>query len=162
MKVEGESISIELEGAQVTLDPRAIAELWIEKVRGGAREAVVSLPSLRIGERGKTVIYAGIARGVDGERDHVLIVLDDDPGELKWADAVEWAAKLGATLPTRRELALCYANVPELFEKAWYWSCEQSAGDEASAWAQGFANGGQTTTRKHHELRARAVRRLPL
>ena len=78
--------------------------------------------------------------------------------------AAEWAVKQrggGRTdwyLPSRRELALCYANVPELFDTAWYWSSTQYSSD--FAWGQLFSDGTQGTITKDGELRARAVRRV--
>lgn len=78
--------------------------------------------------------------------------------------AAEWAAELeieGHTdfyLPSRRELALCYANVPELFEKAWHWSSTQYS--PYSAWIQLFDGGFQSLDHKSNEFRARAVRRV--
>ncbi|MBM2883961.1 DUF1566 domain-containing protein [Chromobacterium phragmitis] len=83
--------------------------------------------------------------------------------------AAEWAAGLEIDghadwyLPARRESVLCYANTPELFEKAWYWTSTQCS--PGGAWLQGFGDGGQDTCHKNDELRARAVRRfvhLPL
>jgi len=55
---------------------------------------------------------------------------------------------------------LQYANVPELFEKEWYWSCEQHAGDVGFAWMQTFGDGGQSFGHEDDGFRARAVRRL--
>ena len=78
--------------------------------------------------------------------------------------AAEWAAALdieGLTdwyLPARRELALCYANVPELFEKRWYWSSTQCS--PYYAWTQTFDDGNQDRVHKNFALRARAVRRF--
>ena len=78
--------------------------------------------------------------------------------------AAEWAAELeieGHTdfyLPSRRELALCYANVPELFEKAWHWSSTQYS--PYYAWFQIFGGGNQSSDHKDYEYRARAVRRV--
>lgn len=78
--------------------------------------------------------------------------------------AAEWAAELeieGHTdfyLPSRRELALCYAHVPELFEKAWHWSSTQFSPNDA--WVQNFGGGSQLSVRKDSECRARAVRRV--
>lgn len=78
--------------------------------------------------------------------------------------AAEWAAELEIGghsdfyLPSRRELALCYANVPELFEKAWHWSSTQFS--PYSAWIQTFDGGGQNSGHKSLEYRARAVRRV--
>lgn len=63
-------------------------------------------------------------------------------------------------LPARRELALCYANVPELFEKVWHWSSTQYSANHA--WGQLFTNGGQLILYKLLEFRARAVRRVPI
>lgn len=78
--------------------------------------------------------------------------------------AAEWAGKQrdgGRTdwyLPARRELALCYANVPELFDKTWYWSSTQYS--STYAWGQYFHDGIQRDIHKGSELRARAVRRV--
>nr|WP_294864388.1 DUF1566 domain-containing protein [uncultured Pseudogulbenkiania sp.] len=77
--------------------------------------------------------------------------------------AAEWAAGLEIDgyadwyLPARREAALCYANVPELFEKAWHWTSTQYS--PYYAWIQYFNAGNQYDTHKATELRARAVRR---
>ena len=82
--------------------------------------------------------------------------------------AAEWARGLNVDghsdfyLPARRELSLIYANVPELFEKAWHWSSTQSERYSYTAWNQGFGVGGQTSYRKDYEFRARAVRRLTI
>ncbi|NDL70533.1 DUF1566 domain-containing protein [Vreelandella alkaliphila] len=78
--------------------------------------------------------------------------------------AAEWAGKqrdggrADWYLPARRELALCYANVPELFDKTWYWSSTQSS--SLTAWGQNFYDGKQLYFSKVSELRARAVRRV--
>ncbi|NHR08380.1 DUF1566 domain-containing protein [Chromobacterium haemolyticum] len=77
--------------------------------------------------------------------------------------AAEWAAGLEIDghadwyLPARRESALCYANVPELFEKDWYWASTQFSPNYA--WGQYFGVGTQYGTHKDFEFRARAVRR---
>jgi hypothetical protein len=78
--------------------------------------------------------------------------------------AAEWAASLVVDghsdlyLPSRRELRLCWVNVPELFADGCYWSSTQYS--PYYAWCQGFSDGGQYGTGKSNELRARAVRRL--
>ena len=79
--------------------------------------------------------------------------------------AAEWAAGLELNghrdwyLPARRELALCYATVPELFERSgWYWSSTQYSA--YGAWTQAFGDGGQSLCHKLDALRARAVRRF--
>jgi len=61
-------------------------------------------------------------------------------------------------LPSRRELRLCWVNVPELFEDGWYWSSTQYSAHHA--WCQHFGVGGQSNGGKDDERRARAVRRF--
>jgi hypothetical protein len=50
--------------------------------------------------------------------------------------------------------------VPELFQKEWYWSCEQHADDSDYAWYQFFGYGNQNNWHKGSNNRARAVRRV--
>jgi hypothetical protein len=117
-------------------------------------------------------IYAGIVRGnKKSDPDQVLVVSRAESGELeevKWKDAI---AKFDALvsdgqkdwrLPNRRELCVLMANVPELFERRWYWSSEPYAGDDAYAWCQYFGYGDQFYGHKPDELRARAVRSIPV
>ncbi|HRO61716.1 MAG TPA: DUF1566 domain-containing protein [Burkholderiaceae bacterium] len=51
---------------------------------------------------------------------------------------------------------------PEALRAVAYWSSTQYAGGESNAWCQGFDVGYQCDCRKVNELRARAVRRLPI
>ena len=110
-------------------------------------------------------IYAGIMRGVNGAPDAHLIVHGDQKDKITYDDAMKWAQQLAAdeshpwVLTTRAEQAVLFGNVPELFEKEYYWSCEPYAGGSASAWCQSFHYGHQTNYRKSSQLRARAVRR---
>jgi hypothetical protein len=117
-----------------------------------------------IGALGLHGIYAGIGRGPEDGDDYALEVLEQEPPKerMTWEEARQWAESVGGELPTRRDLALCFANVPELFEKEWYWSAESVAGYAAYAWFQYFTNGTQYYGRKGSVLRARAVRRLPI
>lgn len=79
---------------------------------------------------------------------------------------MEWASKRGcdsvASLPTRREQALLYANLKEEFDGRAYWSCEAHESESGWAWYQGFNLGYQSNYTRRYELRARAVRRLPI
>ena len=117
---------------------------------------------------GQGGIYVGLARGQNGARDHHLIVAEPGLDAVKWRAALDWAAALEAdghkdyALPSRKEQALLFANVPELFQREWYWSNTQHASDPYSAWSQTFDTGGQVSNRKSNELRARAVRRLAI
>jgi hypothetical protein len=111
-------------------------------------------------------IYVGIAPGRDGAPDYHLIAGPEIAARSTWDDAVQWAASLRVNdlsdfaLPTRKEQALCFANIPELFKGAPYWSGEQHASNSEDAWGQYFGNGTQDSWGKDYKLRARAVRRL--
>ena len=114
----------------------------------------VIIPPLAGGE-----IYAGVVV-VTGAPLHHLILL---PGETRanWKDALAWAKKKNAELPTRVEQALLFANAADQFEKDWYWSAEPfAAGDAPCAWSQKFSSGSQYYDHQTLELRARAVRRV--
>lgn len=108
--------------------------------------------------------YAGMIVGKDGEPSHHLILLPGQADDISWDKAMEWAAKQGgeyvASLPTRREQSLLFANLKDQFEERWYWSCEAHDSESGWAWCQLFSYGTQTSTREINELHARAVRRL--
>lgn len=109
--------------------------------------------------------YAGLIIGKDGEPSYHLVLLPGDEESITWDKAMTWAAQRGsldvvASLPTRREQALLYANLKDQFESAWYWSSEAHESDSGYAWYQYFNIGIQSSYRKSGELRARAVRRL--
>lgn len=117
----------------------------------------ISLPQLATGE-----IYAGILL-TEGKPSHHLVLLAGDKAGLTWKKAGEWAKAQGGELPTRKEQALLFANAADAFKPDWYWSCEQYAGIESSAWCQYFNYGGQGTSYfDSSKLRARAVRRVPI
>jgi len=117
----------------------------------------ITLPELNEGE-----FYAGIVLKEDGTPDYHLIGL---PGELEAAnhsDATEWAASIGGSLPDRRELNLLRANARQYFQNDWCWSNETHAATSYDAWYQDFDFGYQSIYDKSNELRARAIRRLPI
>ena len=61
-------------------------------------------------------------------------------------------------LAAKRESAVLYASVPNLFEKAWYWTSTQCSA--SLAWLQHFGVGTQILAFKTIQGRVRAVRRL--
>jgi len=62
-------------------------------------------------------------------------------------------------LGARREYALAYANVPELFEtNDWYWT--STLYSDHYAWGQGFSYGSQDHLYKGYEYYVRPVRRV--
>ena len=108
--------------------------------------------------------YAGIFIGKDGEPSYHLVLLPGQADDITWDKAMEWSGKQGgeyvASLPTRREQALLYANLKEEFEERAYWSCEAHESESGLAWYQYFGYGDQSDYHKDDEFRARAVRRV--
>ena len=117
----------------------------------------ITLPDLAQGE-----VYAGIALNEDGTPSHHLILLEGEAISGNWQTQMDWAKSIGGELPTRQEQALLYANSKQQFKPAWYWSSEQHSSESGWAWCQDFHHGTQGSYRKTGELRARAVRRLPI
>jgi hypothetical protein len=158
-----ESLRILLEALANSLPPRVVAPEPGEAVQTAAQ---VAPGPLKIGQHSDSMggIYAGITRGDDGQPDTHLFLLSDLPADkLKWSAAVDWAAGLGggASLPTRAESALLYANLKtEIDSTEWHWTGTQYS--DRNAWLQLFGNGNQDNGLKSYEGRCRAVRRLVL
>ena len=137
----------------------------IEQFKAQAATAVYHFPEALItlapGEN-----YAGLVIGKDGEPSYHLVLLPAQADDITWDTAMQWASNQCsehvASLPTRREQALLYANLKEEFEDRTYWSCQAHETESGWAWIQGFINGLQLINREGNELRARAVRRLTL
>lgn len=104
--------------------------------------------------------YAGLILGKD-EQDYHLVLLPGETGDVSWPVAAEWAGERGGALPTRRELALLFANLRDGFERNWYWSNEPHATRAQLVWGQNFASGIQTIYGRPYRGHARAVRRIP-
>lgn len=125
----------------------------------------VHTPRIGAPWEGQLGVYAGMARGLKGVNDYPLIVQTGDAPEMMWKDALQHASTAGDgqwRVPTRRELALCYANVPELFAKEWHWTCEHYEPATDYAWAQHFVDGNQFFYLKGLEFRVRLVRSVIL
>lgn len=152
-------MKLTLNGLAVTVDEREVARIVQERItsRPFAPPLTIEQPALNDGEH-----YAGILLGKDGAPSHHVILLPGDRDDGPWQNAVDWAASIGGTLPTRREQALLYANLPEQFKSEWYWSCEQLAAVSGYAWLQAFGNGYQDFYHESDCNRARAVRRLTI
>ncbi len=115
----------------------------------------ITLPELAAGE-----YNAGLILKEDGTPDYWLIGL---PGELEaatWQQAMDWAKEQDGDLPNCRELNLLRANARKEFKDYWYWSNEKN--ESSWAWCQDFLYGDQYVNDRINELRARAVRRLPI
>lgn len=129
-----------------------------------AASAAQGIPMPAIGQALADGIFAGIVRGENGCPDVALVdlgFLTDKPAN--WKRAGELAAEKGATLPTRQEARVLWANV-DFGAKTyrWFWTSTQYAGSAVYAWFQNFGDGLQTNDPKDYEYNVRAVRRLPL
>ena len=135
---------------------------------GGGEEIVATTPP-RIGEywRGQGGIYAGVARGENGQPDYHLILAMKEPQQgFTWEDAKAYAQTIAVeghhdfTLPSRFESALLYANLRDKFNTDhWHWTgTEYSAG---RVFNQDFDYGRQDCcSAVSFEARARFVRRF--
>jgi hypothetical protein len=94
----------------------------------------------------------------DGMENTIALIKDDaSHPAAAWATDLNIEGHNDFYLPSRRELALLYANVPEQFDRIWYWSSTQFSAH--TAWVQTFGVGNQDDTRKGGTCAARAVRR---
>ena len=171
MKVKnGEPVTLEIAGADVSLSAETITEMWLDKLQRGAAAAsfhlVDDLPLIGEEWPEQGGIFIGIARGRNGARQYPLILGPEMEAARDFEEAMKWAKglKVGKysdfRLPFRPEQALCFANVPEHFKKEWHWSCEQHASNPDFAWLQNFGYGGQGYNRQSDGSRARAVRQV--
>lgn len=106
--------------------------------------------------------YAGITTDKQGTV-YALILLGDKPtNKLNWTDAMAWAEGLGdgASLPTRVESAVLFANLKGEFEESWHWTNEELS--DSLAFVQYFYGGTQDLYGKNYKFCAGAVRRFPL
>jgi hypothetical protein len=87
-----------------------------------------------------------------------LVASEQSHPAAQWANGLDIEGHADWHLPSRRELRLCWVNVPELFDDGWYWTSTQHSAH--TAWSQVFDGGGQDYDGKDNELRARAVRRF--
>lgn len=104
--------------------------------------------------------YAGLILGKNGEADYHLVLLPEAASDISCPAAREWAAAQDGALPTRRELALLFANQRECFDRVWYWSDEAHETRSQLVWGQNFASGIQTVYGRPFRGHARAVRRV--
>lgn len=106
-------------------------------------------------------IYVGAIGDTAGDVYHVILLPVDNDDDT-WQTQMDWAKSIGGDLPTRVEQAMLWANHRDQFQKYWYWSNETHHSESGWAWCQNFGHGSQNYLRKYREVRARAVRRLPI
>jgi len=83
-----------------------------------------------------------------------------DHPAAKWARGVVIDGHTDFYIPSRREMRLLWARVPERVEPGWYWSSTQFSRHDA--WYQYFDDGLQVTNGKSWEARCRLVRRFTI
>ena len=89
-----------------------------------------------------------------------LVVLPEE-FEGNWKNAMAWAEKHDAVLPSRVDALLMFQQRQALkIDSDWYWTAEAHHEDTAYAWCQDFGYGNQGSDPKGHYSRARAVRRI--
>lgn len=135
-----------------------LAQLIEQLTRQPIARTQISLPAATITlEPGEH--YAGAVLDAQGQIKHHLVLMAAKPdGELDWQAAMDWAATVGGSLPTRQEQALLFANCKPHLEAAWHWSCETEG--SSYAWGCYFYNGHQGCSYRSGEGCAVAVRRL--
>lgn len=116
----------------------------------------LNLPELAEGE-----IYVGAIGDALGNLHHVILLPGDNDNATHEAQ-LEWAKSIGGDLPTRIEQAMLWPNHSDQFKKDWYWSNEIHDTESGWAWCQLFDYGYQYYGYRGIELRARAVRRVPI
>lgn len=87
-----------------------------------------------------------------------LVESEIDCPAAEWADGLVIEGHADYYLPSRRELALAWANIPERFSKVWLWSSTQPS--PGCAFFQHFNNGYQGYYDSYFRGRVRAVRRV--
>ncbi len=84
----------------------------------------------------------------------------------KWALALRIGGFEDWHIPSRLESLILFGELKGTkafdFEQDWYWTSTQSASGSDYAWCQDFLDGNQSYYRKDFELRARAVRQIPI
>ncbi|WP_417252771.1 DUF1566 domain-containing protein [Castellaniella sp.] len=116
----------------------------------------LQLPPLAEGET-----YIGAIGDQQGNLHHI-IQLPGDNDDARWADQMAWAKEQGGDLPTRVELGLIWERNRDQMREDFYWTNELHHADSSYAWCQSFCYGYQTDGHKSAQLRAVAVRRLPI
>ena len=115
-----------------------------------------NLPELAEGET-----YVGCIGDALGNLYHIIL-LPGDNNDATHEAQLEWAKSIGGDLPSRIEQAMLWANHRDQFKKDWYWSNETHHSESGWVWSQCFYRGRQSSCYRFDEIRARAVRRVPI
>ena len=120
-----------------------------------SRDGRISCATCHVPDRAFVDPGRATSRGIDGrEGQRNTPALSN----LAWSRHFGWDGGRS----TLREQALLYANLKSQFEPQWYWSGQAHETNSSWAWCQRFSRGTQSSYHEDRELRARAVRRLPI
>ncbi|USY26678.1 DUF1566 domain-containing protein [Alcaligenes sp. 1735tsa3] len=175
-------------GAMLALPTHTVAEKLISSLKQTTAPAPGrrKIGEYLAGQGG---IYAGDIQGDDGVLYGLIISQPKDVGTAAWGpdgrlDLSDWdglsntntlrdkypAAKLASDyeadghcdfyLPSRREMMIALANVPDLFEKSsWYWTSSLRG---SYPWAVAFEDGNVSYNDRGIEFRVRPFRRFAI
>ena len=124
------------------------------------------MQQLQIPPTSEGEIYIGAIGDKNGDVHHVIL-LPGDNDDATFADAIEWAKSVGGDLPSKVEAAMLFEQAKDQFKPSWYWTNEtfvdpDNEDSDRYAWYQDIYDGYQCRGPKSDELRAVAVRRLPI
>jgi hypothetical protein len=149
-------VTLEAVQAKQTELAAMIQHLLMSATKTSVHEIEAGTIELQPGER-----YAGAVLDADGQHLHHLVLMAQRPTDkLKWQAAMDWAARVGGSLPTRQEQSLLFANCKPHLQPEWHWSCEVYEEDASYAWYCLFSYGYITSDHKSVEGSAVAVRRF--
>ena len=169
------SLAIGATPVAVTIDIPAIGEYWPGQggVNAGLMRGENGTPDYWLivptdeAVKGKKLAYGGYkvdepeaASRFDGLANtlHLVEGSGQNHPAAQWCDGLTIEGHGDLYLPAINELAICMANVPELFDKEWHLSSTQRSAD--FAFYMYFDDGFQDTIVKDFELRVRPVRRF--
>jgi len=171
------TLSMSAQPATFTISAPAIGEYWpgqggvnagLMRGENGAPDYWLIVPTHE-SVKGKKLSFGGYevdepeaASRRDGLANtlHLVEGSGQEHPTAQWCDGLTVEGHKDLYLPAIDELALCMANVPELFEKEWHWSSSQRSA--YIAFTMYFDDGSQLYYGKYLELRVRPVRRLPI
>lgn len=169
------SLAIGATPVAVTIDIPAIGEYWPGQggVNAGLMRGENGTPDYWLivptdeAVKGKKLAYGGYevdepeaASRFDGLANtlHLVEGSGQNHPAAQWCDGLTIEGHGDLYLPAINELALCMANVPELFDKEWHLSSTQRSANYA--FGVYFVDGTQLNFGKRNEIRVRPVRRF--
>jgi|SRR5712664_258800 len=161
-----EKVSIALGEALVTIPAEAAALAYLEQRIDERRgPMIVSVAESRmlfpaIGAEYLGGISAGLS--IYNNAPVGLVLLPDELERATHDEAIEFAKRHGASLPSRIDQLVLRLNLRAKFKDAYYWAEELHESDSAYAWCQGFGYGNQIYYGRDNHCRVCVVRRVAI